>query len=89
MKINHLRWDGGSTIVIIHFFLIQALFFQGVGGREAVWQRRYFCIVGPSLYMLETPESRNYEQYFRFGHGQITIIFLILFADKIYTSYSL
>lgn len=34
--------------------------------------------------MLETPESRNYEQYFRFGHDQITIIFLILFADKIY-----
>lgn len=48
-------------------FLIQALVFQGVGGREAVWQRRYFCVVGPVLYMLETPESKTYKQYFRFG----------------------
>ncbi|KAL6543919.1 hypothetical protein OROGR_010416 [Orobanche gracilis] len=37
---------------------------KGVGGREAVWQRRYFCLVGPFLYVLENPESRNYKQYF-------------------------
>ncbi|KAL8529518.1 hypothetical protein ACS0TY_006808 [Phlomoides rotata] len=37
---------------------------KGVGGREAVWQRRYFCIVGPFLYVLEHPESRNYKHYF-------------------------
>ncbi|KAL8053513.1 hypothetical protein ABFS82_05G077000 [Erythranthe guttata] len=37
---------------------------KGVGGREAVWQQRYFCIVGPFLYVLENPESRNYKQYF-------------------------
>ncbi|KAI3453469.1 hypothetical protein Pfo_010132 [Paulownia fortunei] len=37
---------------------------KGVGGREAVWQCRYFCIVGPFLYVLENPESRNYKQYF-------------------------
>ncbi|KAL3619418.1 hypothetical protein CASFOL_036988 [Castilleja foliolosa] len=37
---------------------------KGVGGREAVWQRRYFCIVGPFLYMLDNPQSRNYKQYF-------------------------
>ncbi|KAG8382461.1 hypothetical protein BUALT_Bualt05G0079700 [Buddleja alternifolia] len=37
---------------------------KGVGGREAVWQRRYFCIAGPFLYVLENPESRNYKHYF-------------------------
>ncbi|KAL6579475.1 hypothetical protein OROMI_009691 [Orobanche minor] len=37
---------------------------KGVGGREAVWQRRYFCLVGPFLYVLENPESRNYKQYY-------------------------
>ncbi|XP_051144600.1 uncharacterized protein LOC127260739 isoform X2 [Andrographis paniculata] len=36
---------------------------KGVGGREAVWQRRYFCIVGSFLYVLEGPESRSYKQY--------------------------
>ncbi|KAL2233062.1 UNVERIFIED_CONTAM: hypothetical protein Sindi_1486200, partial [Sesamum indicum] len=40
------------------------LTWKGVGGREAVWQRRYFCVVGPFLYILENPESRNYKQYF-------------------------
>lgn len=49
-------------------FFIQSFVVQGVGGREAVWQRRYFCIVGPFLYVLENPESRSYKQYFRFGH---------------------
>ncbi|XP_042024109.1 uncharacterized protein LOC121771392 [Salvia splendens] len=52
-------WDE-ADYVGWHYHLAR----KGVGGREAVWQRRYFCIVGPSLYMLETPESRNYEQYF-------------------------
>ncbi|GER35434.1 pleckstrin homology (PH) domain-containing protein [Striga asiatica] len=35
---------------------------KGVGGRDAVWQRRYFCVVGPLLYVLKDPESRNYKQ---------------------------
>ncbi|EPS74221.1 hypothetical protein M569_00532, partial [Genlisea aurea] len=36
---------------------------KGVGGREAVWQRSYFCIVGSTLYMLENPKARSYKQY--------------------------
>ncbi|KAL0326633.1 UNVERIFIED_CONTAM: hypothetical protein Sangu_1741300, partial [Sesamum angustifolium] len=44
---------------------------KGVGGREAVWQRRYFCVVGPFLYILESPESRNYKQYFSLRGKQL------------------
>ncbi|VFQ66400.1 unnamed protein product [Cuscuta campestris] len=36
---------------------------KGVGGREAVWQQRYVCIVGPFLYVLEHPNARSYKQY--------------------------
>ncbi|KAL2987622.1 hypothetical protein AAZX31_11G038900 [Glycine max] len=39
------------------------LTWKGVGIREAVWQRRYFCLVGPFLYVLESPDSRSYKQY--------------------------
>lgn len=36
---------------------------KGVGNREAVWQRRYVCLVGPFLYILENPSSKTYKQY--------------------------
>ncbi|KAK3008800.1 hypothetical protein RJ639_013898 [Escallonia herrerae] len=36
---------------------------KGVGSREAVWQRRYICLVGPFLYILERPGSTSYKQY--------------------------
>ncbi|XP_015084887.1 uncharacterized protein LOC107028368 [Solanum pennellii] len=36
---------------------------KGVGGREAIWKRRYLCIVGSFLYILENPGSRSYKQY--------------------------
>lgn len=36
---------------------------KGVGNREAVWQRRYLCLVGPFLYVLENPGSKTYKQY--------------------------
>ncbi|XVF52445.1 hypothetical protein PTKIN_Ptkin05aG0018700 [Pterospermum kingtungense] len=36
---------------------------KGVGNREAVWQRRYLCLVGPFLYVLESPGSKSYKQY--------------------------
>ncbi|KAL5551261.1 hypothetical protein UlMin_001437, partial [Ulmus minor] len=35
---------------------------KGVGNREAVWQRRYLCLVGPFLYVLESPGSKSYKQ---------------------------
>lgn len=56
-----------NFVLLSFVFPHSCIGFQGVGGREAVWQRRYFCVVGPVLYMLETPESKNYKQYFRFG----------------------
>ncbi|KAK6251014.1 hypothetical protein SCA6_005019 [Theobroma cacao] len=36
---------------------------KGVGHREAVWQRRYLCLVGPFLYVLESLGSKSYKQY--------------------------
>lgn len=42
---------------------LSLLTWKGVGIREAVWQRRYFCLVGPFLYVLESPDSRSYKQY--------------------------
>ncbi|XWS38677.1 hypothetical protein CRYUN_Cryun19dG0151500 [Craigia yunnanensis] len=36
---------------------------KGVGNREAVWQRRYLCLVGSFLYVLESPGSKSYKQY--------------------------
>ncbi|EOA17894.1 hypothetical protein CARUB_v10006303mg [Capsella rubella] len=32
-------------------------------GREATWQRRYLCLVGPFIYVLEGPGSKSYKQY--------------------------
>ncbi|PWA96948.1 pleckstrin (PH) domain superfamily protein [Artemisia annua] len=43
---------------------LSVLNWKGVGSREAVWQRRYFCLVGPFLYVLEAPGSRTYKQSF-------------------------
>ncbi|GAB4857735.1 hypothetical protein Ancab_015642 [Ancistrocladus abbreviatus] len=39
------------------------LTWKGMANREAVWQRRYLCLVGPSLYILESPGSNSYKQY--------------------------
>ncbi|KNA21084.1 hypothetical protein SOVF_046540 [Spinacia oleracea] len=39
------------------------LTWKGVANREAVWQRRYFYLVGPFLYILENPDSKTYKQY--------------------------
>ncbi|XP_057978559.1 uncharacterized protein LOC131164992 isoform X2 [Malania oleifera] len=41
---------------------LSLLVWKGVGNREAVWQRRYFCLVGPFLYILEKPGSKSYKQ---------------------------
>nr|XP_043638921.1 uncharacterized protein LOC122610015 [Erigeron canadensis] len=43
---------------------LSVLSWKGVGNREAVWQRRYFCLVGPFLYILEAPGARSYKQTF-------------------------
>ncbi|XP_068305501.1 uncharacterized protein [Pyrus communis] len=34
---------------------------KGLGNREAVWQRRYLCLVGPFLYVLDSPTSKSYK----------------------------
>ncbi|XP_052211647.1 uncharacterized protein LOC127814276 isoform X2 [Diospyros lotus] len=39
------------------------LSWKGMGNREAVWQHRYLCLVGPFLYVLESPSSKSYKQY--------------------------
>ncbi|KAG9142715.1 hypothetical protein Leryth_005471 [Lithospermum erythrorhizon] len=41
---------------------LSLLTLKGIGGREAVWQRRYICIVGPFIYVLDYPGSRSYKQ---------------------------
>ncbi|KAF6135501.1 hypothetical protein GIB67_015354 [Kingdonia uniflora] len=45
---------------------LSVLAWKGVGNREAVWQRRYFSLVGPFLYLLESPMSKTYKQFMRF-----------------------
>ncbi|GMQ04538.1 hypothetical protein CsSME_00049921 [Camellia sinensis var. sinensis] len=42
---------------------LSVLTWKGVGNREAVWQRRYLSLVGPGLYVLESPDSTSYKQY--------------------------
>uniref|UniRef100_A0A2C9U4Y6 Integrase catalytic domain-containing protein n=1 Tax=Manihot esculenta TaxID=3983 RepID=A0A2C9U4Y6_MANES len=36
---------------------------KGVANRAAEWQRRYLCLVGPFLYLLEDSSSKSYKQY--------------------------
>ncbi|CAI9095544.1 OLC1v1031527C1 [Oldenlandia corymbosa var. corymbosa] len=36
---------------------------KGIGGRDAIWQQKYVCIVGPYLYVLDHPNSTSYTQY--------------------------
>nr|AFN89138.1 vacuolar protein sorting 13 [Mesembryanthemum crystallinum] len=42
---------------------LSLLTWKGVANREAVWRQRYFCLVGPFLYILESPDSKSYKQY--------------------------
>ncbi|XP_048140983.1 uncharacterized protein LOC115736923 isoform X3 [Rhodamnia argentea] len=44
---------------------------KGMGNREAVWQRRYLCLVGPFLYVLDSPGSRSYKQYISLRGKQV------------------
>ncbi|XP_071692229.1 uncharacterized protein [Rutidosis leptorrhynchoides] len=53
---------------------LSVLSWKGVGSREAVWQRRYFCLVGPFLYVLEAPGSRSYKQSFSLLGKQVYAI---------------
>ncbi|KAJ4957745.1 hypothetical protein NE237_024856 [Protea cynaroides] len=50
---------------------LSQLVWKGVGNREAVWQRRYFCLVGPFLYVLESAGSKTYKQCIRLRGKQI------------------
>lgn len=50
---------------------LSLLIWKGVGNREAVWQRRYFCLVGPFLYVLESPGAKSYKQYLSLRGKQI------------------
>ncbi|KAK9049282.1 hypothetical protein SSX86_031750 [Deinandra increscens subsp. villosa] len=53
---------------------LSVLNWKGVGYREAVWQRRYFCLVGPFLYVLEAPGFRSYKQSFSLLGKQVYAI---------------
>ncbi|KAI3710546.1 hypothetical protein L2E82_40329 [Cichorium intybus] len=53
---------------------LDVLNWKGVGNREAVWQRRYFCLVGPFLYVLEAPGSRSYKQSFSLLGKQVYVV---------------
>ncbi|KAL9231233.1 hypothetical protein vseg_006486 [Gypsophila vaccaria] len=50
---------------------LSLLTWKGVGNREAVWQQRYFCLVGPFLYTLESPGSKSYKQCLNLRGKQI------------------
>ncbi|KAJ8763967.1 hypothetical protein K2173_003749 [Erythroxylum novogranatense] len=47
---------------------------KGMGNREAFWQRRYICLVGPYLYILESPGSKSYKQYLSLREKQIYLL---------------
>ncbi|WCJ20748.1 hypothetical protein M5689_002962 [Euphorbia peplus] len=44
---------------------------RGMANREAVWQRQYLCLVGPFLYVLDSPGSKSYKQYLSLRGKQI------------------
>ncbi|KAJ7011238.1 hypothetical protein NC653_001613 [Populus alba x Populus x berolinensis] len=44
---------------------------KGMGNREAVWQRRYICLVGPFLYVLENLDSKSYKHYLSLRGKQV------------------
>nr|XP_009413254.1 PREDICTED: uncharacterized protein LOC103994598 isoform X1 [Musa acuminata subsp. malaccensis] len=50
---------------------LSLLTWKGVGNREATWQRKYFCLVGPFLYILENPTSKTYKQYLSLRGKQV------------------
>ncbi|PIA31102.1 hypothetical protein AQUCO_05300139v1 [Aquilegia coerulea] len=47
------------------------LVWKGVGNREAAWRRRYICLVGPFLYVLESPESKTYKHFLSLRGKQV------------------
>ncbi|XP_023553987.1 uncharacterized protein LOC111811402 [Cucurbita pepo subsp. pepo] len=42
---------------------LSVLIRKGVGNREAEWQLHYCCLVGPYLYLIESPGSKSYNRY--------------------------
>ncbi|GAB2273666.1 hypothetical protein Dimus_008448 [Dionaea muscipula] len=50
---------------------LSVLSWKGMANREAVWQRRYLCLVESSLYILECPGSRSYKQYMSLRGKQV------------------
>ncbi|CAA6669756.1 unnamed protein product [Spirodela intermedia] len=61
---------------------LSVLSWKGVGNREAVWQRRYLCIAGQFLYVLENPTSKTYKQYFSLRGKQVHQIPLEFLGDE-------
>ncbi|KAH9610754.1 hypothetical protein KSS87_017342 [Heliosperma pusillum] len=62
---------------------LSLLTWKGVANREAVWQQRYFCLVGPFLYTLESPGAKSYKQYLkRFVFTQIIDSFPNSFLEE-------
>ncbi|KAF9624988.1 hypothetical protein IFM89_016808 [Coptis chinensis] len=50
---------------------VSVLVWKGVGNREAAWKRRYICLVGPFLYILESPGSKTYKSFLSLRGKQI------------------
>lgn len=42
---------------------LSILSWKGVANRDAFWQKRYFCLVGPFLYILENRAAKSYKRY--------------------------
>ncbi|GMH29787.1 hypothetical protein Nepgr_031630 [Nepenthes gracilis] len=53
---------------------LSVLSWKGMANREAVWQRRYVCLVGPFLYILESPGSNSYKQYMSLRGKQVSLV---------------
>lgn len=49
---------------------LSVLSWKGVGNREAVWQYQYAALVGPFLYVLESPNASSYKHRISLGGKQ-------------------
>lgn len=50
---------------------LSVLSWKGVGNREAVWQYQYAALVGPFIYVLESPNASSYKQRISLGGKQV------------------
>eukprot|EP01018_Ginkgo_biloba_P007485 Gb_23775 [translate_table: standard] len=53
---------------------LSVLAWKGVGNREAVWKHRYAALVGPFLYILESPTASSYKHRISLRGKQVCIV---------------